>query len=50
MSSSEYNTVANLPISRIGEPGMRALVIQFAARCANPRIGAAVLAAVRRAG
>lgn len=48
MSKSEYTTVANLPLSQIGNPAMRALVAQFAAQCKAQRFGAILMANVRR--
>jgi hypothetical protein len=47
MSEANYTTAAQLPLNRITDPAVRALVLQFAAH--HGRTGAALVAAARRA-
>lgn len=48
MSDANYTTVAQLPITRLADPAVRALVLQFAV-IHGGRTGADLIAAVRRA-
>jgi hypothetical protein len=47
MSESNYITAALLPLNRVTDPAVRALVLHFAARQGG-RTGAALVAATRR--
>ena len=48
MSTENYTTAAQLPLARLADPAVRALVLQFAA-IHGGRTGAALIAAARRA-
>lgn len=47
MSEANYTTAAQLPLNRVNDPTVRALVLQFAAHQGG-RTGAALVAAIRR--
>lgn len=48
MSEANYITAAQLPLNRVTDPTVRALVLRFAAHLGG-RSGAALVAATRRA-